>query len=359
MRSLCIKARTIGLAIVLGLLSHSASAADDKPWENDYVGKDVQGICNQHEGLQPPSQDIPTAADKIALKGCSSIDLYYGIGVTKDYTKARKCAFIEDKSGGAKGSSVLMMIYANGYGVNENIDFAIKEACMTDGAPAEVEDRVNALNDLKSVSENCIKSNPAPAKKCENSFDFCNYVTSGALENYCESIRSAVSEQENLAEFKKLISKWPEKHQASFDNLDKAASSYFDVHANKEMDLTGSGWYAFLLDEKDTMTKEFRESVKTFESGKFPAYSAEDFTKADKALNVDYAAALKKIPRDHGTITGITKDGIRKTEKAWLNYRDAWVKFAALHYPAVSQQTIETWLTLQRSAVIKEIPLDD
>ena len=69
-----------------------------------------------------------------------------------------------------------------------------------------------------------------------------------------------------------------------------------------------------------------------------------------------YAAALKTVA--DRVPEGITTDGIRRTQKGWLIYRNAWVRFAALRYPAVSSRSIKTWLTLERIGTINAIPLD-
>ncbi|MDD3182991.1 MAG: hypothetical protein PHD48_09335, partial [Alphaproteobacteria bacterium] len=126
------------------------AAASDVPWKNSFIDGDVQAVCDKaHERVYPP-QDSPLPADSTALRGCSSRNLYYGIKTPVDYKKARACAFVEVQNEETVGAYVLMMVYANGYGVSKDLDLALKGACEGGGDPAEIKRRVQHLTELKT-----------------------------------------------------------------------------------------------------------------------------------------------------------------------------------------------------------------
>jgi TPR repeat protein len=97
-----------------------------------------------------PKSDLPVRLDTMWAKSAGiqlleSYKYYYGIGVPVDFVKARYLAFIEmamhpDGAGEFEGPSVLLMLYANGFGVKRDLDISIRLACANvGGAGAEVE----------------------------------------------------------------------------------------------------------------------------------------------------------------------------------------------------------------------------
>lgn len=73
--------------------------------------------------------------------------------------------------------------------------------------------------------------------------------------------------------------------------------------------------------------------------GDFPRASGLEFAKADAKLNMLY----QKIQDTHGSQGWgtVTKDGIRKTQRAWLHYRDAWVDFAKIKFPSFAPESLK------------------
>jgi uncharacterized protein YecT (DUF1311 family) len=83
------------------------------------------------------------------------------------------------------------------------------------------------------------------------------------------------------------------------------------------------------------------------------------FTKAqlnalDKELNETYR--LLKASADpkfrEGTVTWVD---IREAQRAWLDYRDAWIKFGKVRYPAISEPSWKAFFTEQRLKMLKEL----
>ncbi len=71
----------------------------------------------------------------------------------------------------------------------------------------------------------------------------------------------------------------------------------------------------------------------------------------DARLNKAYRAIMHPGPADkpqYEIATGITPDGIKEAQRAWLKFRDAWVAFGKVRYPAVSAHAWKAMLTERR-----------
>ena len=79
-----------------------------------------------------------------------------------------------------------------------------------------------------------------------------------------------------------------------------------------------------------------------------------EFTKADAQLNAIYSK-VQSGPNEPIEFTTITPGGIKIAQRAWLHYREAWVKFGEVKYPAVSADSWRTWLTQERVQRLKEL----
>lgn len=132
--------------------------------------------CSKKQTI--PLADQPKNDEKESLNCEPSEEYYYGFNRPIDYAKARKCAVIEMENGDGLvlgGSSILMMIYANGNGVKPNLDIAISLACELEGAPAEKYYRLLHLKQLQRAATSAEKK----------PFDICDDVTSKNMIDLC------------------------------------------------------------------------------------------------------------------------------------------------------------------------------
>jgi uncharacterized protein YecT (DUF1311 family) len=352
----------LAFILVLSFSFKSFASSAEKPWRVEYVGAELNFICEQADKVTIPEQDKPTDDDKKKLANCSSRNLYYGIP-KKDYVAARKCAFIEYNQEPRDSSyAILMMIYANGYGVKKDYNIALKMACNMWSAPAELGARVTRIIDKRDhpltdiERKKCLEEPSEIEKDCRQEIDLCDDITSGMMSGVCSSIKADIDELENSKKMENLTAKWSEEHKKEFEKLNKIALEYFKTHADNENDSTGTLRGAFYIEEKAEMLKNFRKSVADFENGKFPSYSANDLTKFDKELNSAYKKVQKINFEKEYPISGIDLKGIKETELSWIKYRDSWVEFAKLHYPEASSNGIKAWLTIDRTDILEKIP---
>jgi uncharacterized protein YecT (DUF1311 family) len=326
------------------------------------VDPKIAKICASVADLEAPVKDMPSSEDKAKLD-CNK-DAYYGVGTAVDYVLARKCAFIEAQRGSRdafSGNSVLMMIYANGRGVPKNVDLALHFACDDqDGtAPAEFDGRIAHLAEIKKLKigqkmTDCIKSPGYTQAYCNGVFDYCDDVTSGMMEGVCASRESDIAEAKKAAEFSNITAAWTEADRKAFASLEKAADAYISAHSENEIDLSGTARGMFVVEEQDASKEQFRKAIRTFDGGALPVFAAADLDKADKELNRTYVHVMRAVETP-SNLTTVHKDDVRATQKLWLSYRDAWVKFAAQHYPKVTPIAINAWATQARVDELKGV----
>jgi uncharacterized protein YecT (DUF1311 family) len=295
--------------------------------------------CARVKRVPFPAGDRPGESQMAALKGCDAEDLYYGITGPADPVKARLCAYAqigpknEDLAFG--GKVILMMIYATGVGAKRDPDLAIRLACEIFSAPAELEGRVEHLERLKLQREGKV------------SFDLCDDITSGFMMGRCEAHAQRFAKAKRDRLWTARLAGWSASDQESWKRLRAAADAFFRARVAGEVDLSGTARAALQIAEEEHLEDGLVALVEKLEAAKLPAATPDDLQVADKALNAAYGDIMKADPQDQlGTVT---KDDIKKAERAWINYRDEWVRFARAKYPAVRPETIKTWLTRERT----------
>ena len=54
----------------------------------------------------------------------------------------------------------------------------------------------------------------------------------------------------------------------------------------------------------------------------------------------------------------VTKEQIKKTQREWILYRDAWVEFMRIHCPDINENSIKTILTEERAEQLSDFTPD-
>ena len=312
-----------------------------------------QKICAGLRDLRPPAGDIPGSGGGIPSAGCNSEALYYGIGMKADPVKARACAFYEvGRQNPFAGLGILMSLYANGKGVKRNLDLATALACRIEGAPAELAGRVQHLQ--------AMKADPAKA----GTFDYCDDITSGYAGALCEELDANIADTKRNARIDAITAHWSKADIAAFNSLGDAAETYAEVSSDNEVDMSGTARGAFAIQRREDTLDAFAHTLASLENGTLPHATAADAQAADGKLNGLYRKimALHVKPDQVGGYqsadslpsTTVTHAGIRKAERAWIAYRDAWLALAARHYPDISPARLSAYLTRERIAYIAD-----
>jgi uncharacterized protein YecT (DUF1311 family) len=296
--------------------------------------------CESLKSLVLPDEDAPPASMAASLKGCSSEDLYFGIGVPKDPVRARQCAYVERQAPDNgwpnlfAGTGMLMTIYANGIGAPRNFDIAMKFACELNGAPAEEEGWIAHLQKFKK--ENWQGQDFSP----------CDDITSGAAMGFCEAHDAKLADAARKAKLADITARWPSAERKAFAALERTKNAYAAAVAENEVDMSGTARGALSIAAREAEDGQFLTTLEKVISGDLPSASQSELAETDNKLNALYSKIQKrKDTSDWGTVT---KEGIKKTERAWLTYRDAFVGFAKHNFPSVAPESLKRVLTEDR-----------
>jgi uncharacterized protein YecT (DUF1311 family) len=236
------------------------------------------------------------------------------------------------------GRTMLMTIYANGLGAKRDLDLATHLACQIDGAPAERDERVRHLAELK-------------AKGWTGSdFDYCDDITSGLAMGFCEDREARRADTVRETKIGRIASALTAEQRAAFAALRKAQEAFTDAHSSGEVDLSGTARAAIAIGAEQQLKDEFLDILQRLAAGHAPAYGHAQYLAADARLNAGYRKFLAglgplEIPG------GVAKQGVRDAQRAWLRYRDAFLAFAAAAYPNVGRDSLAAWLTDKRTAM--------
>ena len=130
-----------------------------------------------------------------------------------------------------------------------------------------------------------------------------------------------------------------------------AALAYFEAHSYAEGEISGTLRAALIDQASARMKRGFLDALGNFESGRLPSFRAEQFRRLDADLNATYGKVVKA---DFSGSTFQTSE-IRKAQRAWLTYRDAWVRFGAIKYPTVPAHAWRANFTRNREAILREL----
>lgn len=318
---------------------------DASDWNIANASPVTQATCKRSQAAPVPPADLPGPADLPALASCDSVALYYGDEGAADPVRARQCAYLERAGGDGGelgGSAMLAMIYANGKGVPRNLPLATKFACEAGGAPAEIDSRIEHLDQLGT--------HPAAPQA---PFDFCDDITSGYMAGACAAVASGHADARREDALDQLTQSYDLAQRQALAGLRQAADAYFQGHAGNEVDLSGTARDAFALEDEGRHRQAFLDELKSLESDQLPAADATAARRADARLNAIYRRVLAHpglATKDGelGDMGTIKASGIRADQRLWLVYRDAWLRFAAARKPTLSRDAVLAWITQQR-----------
>ena len=306
------------------------------------------------------SVPLPAEADNAPVPktspACASYRSYRGIGRPVNYSEARACAWKERLAQKAEfgqnqdepiawvvgGSLILADIYFNGAGVKRNIPLAIRFACESEEAMAKL-----ALPDI---------TKPTAPLRAHRPFEFCDYAVTTFTMNFCGGYESQIEDdqQKPLLRFTE-ISMTPEQ-RAAFEKLLAAQGAYIKAHAS-EVDQGGTIRVIRTIGSEGILKDLFHAELVHFERKKWPALSD---VKSKRPIPC-CIASMKRAPPTTNADKGRDRSRepsrptiFRTWKQAWQAYRDAWVAFARLRYPA-AVAVIRVEITLDRYRLLKTI----
>ena len=303
--------------------------------------------CMAAKDAVPPEADLPSDAQRQSAGTCVPDDLYYDTKhllhrADADWARVRVCAFAQDDVG------VLMMLYANGYGVKRNPATAVRFACLLGGAAAEEQSRVLHLSAMDGNGDGA-------------EFDICDDATSGFMAGYCARIedrRRAQNRTKVLAKFSQKLNK---RERGAFEQLQTALSAFAKRRGDRETDMTGTARAALAIqasaDEYDAfMSLLGKVAAGTLEKSD-PARVRDLDQQMDHVLHeVMLSKAIQADSSYRIGDTTITKVDVAEAQSAWIQYRDAWVQFIETHRsPRVDPDSLISYLTARRLEQLRSV----
>jgi uncharacterized protein YecT (DUF1311 family) len=316
---------------------------------------ELPSSCAAYQSVALPPEAAQTPAPKTS-PACASYRSYRGIDRPVNYAAARACAWQERAARQAGrnqnmkeptawvvgGSLILADIYINGAGVKRNIPLAMRFACETEESTAML-----ALPEV-------MKLNDSPA--AQKQFEFCDYAATTFTEDFCADYASQIGDDRRNRYYDSLKSSMTPDQKAAFEKLLAARNAYIQTHAS-EVDQSGTIHAIRTLTSENILKDLFHTELVHFERKQWPALSQSQIAMADRTLQREYESKLRQLqaqPKEAMYPGAVTADHLAGVEKAWEAYRDAWVEFARLRYPA-AVAPIRAEVTLARYRLLKTI----
>jgi len=335
------------IAIVAVCAAAPVLAAPDYPTTRSFGVPFSKNEAWYRQCLRVEHVALPTAhATRPTDSTCDASGLYYrkrsqATTSPAEWNAVRECALA------SRNNAVLMMMYANGFGVARDTDIAIHYACSLDfAAKAEMEARVAHL------------AGGLPAGAV---FDQCDDITSGRMGAVCADIAASQESRVRAARLDRVARAIPPAALPAFRTLRAAAEAYAGA-ATAEVDMQGTAAPALAIGHEAKLREQFMRAVLDVIDDKLAATSHADAAQLDTALNATYQQLMRapvKQPDAPGRIGDSTIDRgeIRKVERLWLAYRDAFVAFRARLPSGADPDAITALLLRQRVDELKAITL--
>lgn len=291
--------------------------------------------CQQVRYQRPPADDLPRAKGS---SRCDATRLYYDTAAMdragdSDWQTVRECAFRNNDN------AVLMMLYANGYGVAPNLGLAMKYACSTDSSAQELRSRLARLTQ----------------RGAREPFDQCDNVTSGPKMDLCAQVRERQGEKLRSGDLASFVRGWTQKEQQGYEMVRQAARFFAQHRRDFETDLGGPSRARLQADVAASEYNRFASDIEDFEEGKVPRYSEAEFAALDQKMNQVYEQLMQVQPGPDSYLGTIRKSGIEKTQRAWLAYRDSMELFGSIKYPKIPASGLRALLTSRRLKQLSEL----
>lgn len=188
--------------------------------------------------------------------------------------------------------------------------------------------------------------------------DVCDSCDNNVTCGYCVARESENRNRMHAYKLDELGRGMTILQRAAFDKLRQADQDFAYSSSRSEVDQSGSSRSSYVIGAADDINNLFLADVEHGERGVFPGYTAAQFAALDKRLNDTYQTLMHtKIEGANIPLlpTGITKSGIKETERAWLKFRDAWVDYAGLRYPRVPGWAWKAMLTERRIKQLEDL----
>ena len=187
-------------------------------------------------------------------------------------------------------------------------------------------------------------------------FDFCDDITSGLAEGMCAARDGVKADYERDQKITAVAQGFPTAVQAPFAAMKTAFDAFATAHAENETDLSGTARGAFVVEAEADERDQFLKDLSRLANGQWVSATPAEATAADAALNQSYKTVLKACAASDSNFSTVKPEDVRDAQRLWLIYRDAYVRFAQVAAPKVTQSAVLARLTKLRTAELDNLP---
>jgi hypothetical protein len=328
------------------------------------LGKELRLACTSVKDVPLPK--LPTLQKQRlrSKNACSEAkNMYYDLlaergnaAKSADWLKVHACAVAE------QDHYVLMMVYANGYGVKPNLSVALKYACTTTWSASELAGRVQFFAEAISNGSNQTAG-----------FDMCDHARSGMMDGVCASHEERQQGRVRAKKLTKFLHQLPNVQRPIFNALRVEVEKFAEATSSLETDLSGTARGMFVINAKEAVLQQWMADLESLESQKFLKTSQTTSTEMNTRMGIllskiavikfredlltDESKAKLKLGQLEQQIgfTTISIADIPKVQKDWERYKTAWLTFAKERYKSLPLDDLEAELTSRRNTQLEKL----
>jgi uncharacterized protein YecT (DUF1311 family) len=165
--------------------------------------------------------------------------------------------------------------------------------------------------------------------------------------------RDMAIEKARFAAVRKSIEGRSPEERVAYNVLIVSFSGFLNSHMASEGCKVGTSCGAINENDKALVNYDFLMMAEGFIKDGLPSFTADDLAREDAALNATYQKVLSSLPESCANadrFSGcVPQPDLRETERAWIQYRDAWITFGTLRWHQVTSTSLLAYLTRQRT----------
>lgn len=176
----------------------------------------------------------------------------------------------------------------------------------------------------------------------------CEVVVNDLPNNDCLQIEAARERATSEAELAKRVASWTIAERTAFVPLKKAHDAYVEAHGENEGGLANTWRFSGTVTAEEQARSDFVDKLEKLSAEALPKLDAKA---EDLKLDAAYRVALATFSSEEREVFQMD---VREAQRAWLNYRDAFVTFAKVKAPNVPSEAVRAWLTSTRTQVLRD-----
>ena len=183
----------------------------------------------------------------------------------------------------------------------------------------------------------------------------CDALT-GTRRTGCAVLQGMIADARRAAAYADMAKGWDQDRRAAFARLLVAENAFAKAVGENETDHISADSGADAIVAQQAEKNAFLIMLKTIVAGD-ARLSFVEFAASDGALNAAYGQVMAVEDTSNLAWGSVEKSGIKRTQRAWIVYRDAFVAFAAT-LDASAAATVKAELTTRRTVSLEAFLAD-